>query len=97
MLNEPKINYFKFRQPQSIGPLKTCQKLAYLVYYAPYLWRKVARYMSNIRRLHRVTFTNDDRYIKYACQAFKDTKLPWIVQTELRNAVYEEFGFDPGR
>lgn len=97
MKDTHKIDYYRFRNPYSIGPESTCKELALLVCYAPFLHRKVARFLNKLRRMHRFTFDNEQRKkaIKYARQAIKDTKLPPLVKYMVCNAVHKEFGFCP--
>ena len=75
----------------SIGPLHIYRELAMLTYYTPY-WRKVARMLSTVRRLHRpLSKPGEDRWFDYIQSAFKDTRLPDRIRIELASCLSKEF------
>ena len=97
MKDPHKIDYFRWRSPESIGPDESCRELALLVLYCPFLWRKVARFLNKLRRINRTDFTGENyrRAVEYSMRAMGDTKFPSVVEIMIRNAVEKEFGFDP--
>lgn len=81
----------------SIGPWEQYRNIALMCYYRPDLWRKVARFLSKLRRMNRVDFKGDcrKRAFEYAQNAMRDTKLPDLLKFSLSQAIIEEFNFDP--
>jgi len=81
----------------SIGPWERYHKIALLCFYRPDLWRKVARFLSKLRRMNRIDFKGECRHraFKYAQEAMRDTKLPEMLKFALIQAIIDEFNFDP--
>jgi hypothetical protein len=81
----------------SIGPWERYQKIALMCFYRPDYWRKIARFLSKLRRMNHCDFKGDSRrrMFKYAQSAMKDTKLPDLLKYALIQAVIDEFNFDP--
>ena len=83
------------KRPSSIGPCAMYHDLAMLTFYTPY-WRKISRMLNQMRRINHPDFSGScyNRMVRYARQAYKDTKLPRLVKVYLREGIRCEFKFN---
>jgi hypothetical protein len=83
----------------SLGDLNIWRDVTFMCLYRPDYHRKVARFLSKLRRGWGLCFKMDagnrnQREIEYARNSFIDTKLPGELKWSIRCAVQKEFGFD---
>jgi len=90
--------YERMTNLESFGSVRHYKRLIDRVKDNPYLWRKVANLLTNLRRdLHpwqvvdRATQLREGE--KYAIQALRDTRLPREVKIYLIMGMMSEFNF----